>query len=79
VLGDLFAFVPGAIWLVFKISFLLLFFLWFRATFPTLSLRSDHATGLENIYPGDAGLAAGHRAGCAGSCESMVRLSGENR
>jgi NADH-quinone oxidoreductase subunit H len=34
VLGDLFAFVPGAIWLVFKISFLLLFFLWFRATFP---------------------------------------------
>ncbi|HRD48683.1 MAG TPA: NADH-quinone oxidoreductase subunit NuoH [Candidatus Contendobacter sp.] len=33
-LGDLFAFVPGAIWLVFKISLLLLFFLWFRATFP---------------------------------------------
>jgi NADH-quinone oxidoreductase subunit H len=34
VLGGLFAFVPGAIWLVIKISFLLLFFLWFRATFP---------------------------------------------
>ena len=34
VLGALFAFVPGAIWLVLKISFLLLFFLWFRATFP---------------------------------------------
>jgi NADH-quinone oxidoreductase subunit H len=34
VLGELFAFVPGAIWLVLKISFLLLFFLWFRATFP---------------------------------------------
>ena len=34
VLGPLFAFVPGAIWLVIKISFLLLFFLWFRATFP---------------------------------------------
>jgi NADH-quinone oxidoreductase subunit H len=34
VLGELFAFVPGAIWLVFKISILLLFFLWFRATFP---------------------------------------------
>ncbi|CDH43508.1 MAG: NADH-quinone oxidoreductase subunit NuoH [Candidatus Competibacteraceae bacterium] len=33
-LGNLFAFVPGAIWLVLKISFLLLFFLWFRATFP---------------------------------------------
>jgi NADH-quinone oxidoreductase subunit H len=33
-LGALFAFVPGAIWLVLKISFLLLFFLWFRATFP---------------------------------------------
>ncbi len=34
VLGELFAFVPGAIWLVFKISLMLLFFLWFRATFP---------------------------------------------
>ncbi|TVR62440.1 MAG: NADH-quinone oxidoreductase subunit NuoH [Candidatus Competibacteraceae bacterium] len=33
-LGDLFAFVPGAIWLVLKISLLLLLFLWFRATFP---------------------------------------------
>ncbi|HRD67212.1 MAG TPA: NADH-quinone oxidoreductase subunit NuoH [Candidatus Competibacter sp.] len=34
VLGSLFDFVPGAVWLVIKISFLLLFFLWFRATFP---------------------------------------------
>ncbi len=34
VLGELFAFVPGALWLVIKISVLLLFFLWFRATFP---------------------------------------------
>ncbi len=34
VLGELFSFVPGAIWLVIKVSFLLLFFLWFRATFP---------------------------------------------
>jgi NADH-quinone oxidoreductase subunit H len=34
VLGDLFAFVPGAIWLVIKISLMLLLFLWFRATFP---------------------------------------------
>ena len=34
VLGEMFDFVPGAIWLVLKISFLLLFFLWFRATFP---------------------------------------------
>ena len=33
-LGALFAFVPGAIWLVLKISLLLLLFLWFRATFP---------------------------------------------
>ncbi|MBK8182291.1 MAG: NADH-quinone oxidoreductase subunit NuoH [Candidatus Competibacteraceae bacterium] len=33
-LGPLFSFVPGPIWLVIKISFLLLFFLWFRATFP---------------------------------------------
>lgn len=34
VLGQLFSFVPGPIWLVIKIAFLLLFFLWFRATFP---------------------------------------------
>ena len=34
VLGALFGFVPGAIWLTLKISLLLLFFLWFRATFP---------------------------------------------
>ncbi|MDG4550947.1 MAG: NADH-quinone oxidoreductase subunit NuoH [Candidatus Contendobacter sp.] len=34
VLGKLFAFVPGAIWLTLKVSLLLLFFLWFRATFP---------------------------------------------
>ncbi|HCK82140.1 MAG TPA: NADH-quinone oxidoreductase subunit NuoH [Candidatus Competibacter sp.] len=34
VLGALFSVVPGALWLVLKISFLLLFFLWFRATFP---------------------------------------------
>jgi NADH-quinone oxidoreductase subunit H len=33
-LGELFAFVPGVVWLVLKISFMLLFFLWFRATFP---------------------------------------------
>ncbi|KAB2936260.1 MAG: NADH-quinone oxidoreductase subunit NuoH [Candidatus Contendobacter sp.] len=34
VLGALFGFVPGALWLTLKISLLLLFFLWFRATFP---------------------------------------------
>ncbi|MDG4595064.1 MAG: NADH-quinone oxidoreductase subunit NuoH [Candidatus Contendobacter sp.] len=34
VLGPLFDFVPGAIWLTLKVSLLLLFFLWFRATFP---------------------------------------------
>ena len=34
VLGELFAFVPGAIWLIIKISMMLLLFLWFRATFP---------------------------------------------
>jgi len=33
-LGELFAFIPGAIWLVIKISLLLMLFLWFRATFP---------------------------------------------
>lgn len=34
VLGALFSVVPGPLWLVLKIAFLLLFFLWFRATFP---------------------------------------------
>ena len=34
VLGALFNFVPGALWLTLKIALLLLFFLWFRATFP---------------------------------------------
>ena len=34
VLGALFDFVPGALWLTLKIALLLLFFLWFRATFP---------------------------------------------
>ena len=34
VLGALFGFVPGALWLTLKIALLLLFFLWFRATFP---------------------------------------------
>lgn len=34
VLGEFFDFVPGPLWLVMKISFMLLLFLWFRATFP---------------------------------------------
>ena len=34
VLESLFAWVPGIVWLLAKISFFLFFFLWFRATFP---------------------------------------------
>lgn len=34
VLGELFAFVPGIVWFLIKLSFFLLLFLWFRATFP---------------------------------------------
>ena len=34
VLEGLFAWVPGILWLLAKISFFLFFFLWFRATFP---------------------------------------------
>ena len=34
VLEDLFAFVPGIVWILAKTSFLLFLFLWFRATFP---------------------------------------------
>ncbi len=33
-LEDLFSFVPGIVWILLKTSFLLLLFLWFRATFP---------------------------------------------
>lgn len=33
-LGDWFAFVPGPVWLMIKISFFLYCYLWFRATFP---------------------------------------------
>ncbi|HED40533.1 MAG TPA: NADH-quinone oxidoreductase subunit NuoH [Chromatiales bacterium] len=33
-LEDLFAFVPGIVWILAKTSFLLFLFLWFRATFP---------------------------------------------
>lgn len=34
VIGDLFSFVPGILWLILKTGFFLFFFLWFRATFP---------------------------------------------
>ncbi len=34
VLEPMFAWVPGLVWLLAKISFFLFFFLWFRATFP---------------------------------------------
>lgn len=34
VLGDVFFFVPGIIWLLLKISFFLFVYLWVRATFP---------------------------------------------
>ena len=34
VLEPMFAWVPGMVWLLAKISFFLFFFLWFRATFP---------------------------------------------
>ncbi len=34
VLGDLFFFVPGFVWLLLKVSFFLFVYLWVRATFP---------------------------------------------
>jgi len=34
VLGDIFFFVPGIVWLLLKISFFLFVYLWVRATFP---------------------------------------------
>lgn len=34
VLGSLFAWVPGLVWLLAKMAFFLFLFLWFRATFP---------------------------------------------
>jgi NADH:ubiquinone oxidoreductase subunit H len=39
------------IWLGLKTAFCLFLFLWFRATFPALPLRPDHASGLEGVHP----------------------------
>jgi NADH-quinone oxidoreductase subunit H len=33
-IGDLTAFIPGLVWLLGKMFFILFLFLWFRATFP---------------------------------------------
>ena len=50
---------PGLHWLALKIAFFLFCFLWFRATFPALPLRPDHAAGLEGVDPGDHRLDRG--------------------
>ena len=50
----------GIHWFLIKTAFCLFLFLWFRATFPTLSLRSNYALGLEDLYSGY------HRLDCRG-------------
>ena len=44
-------------WLFLKTAFMVSLFVWFRASFPALPLRPDHAAGLEGLHSGDAGLA----------------------
>ena len=39
----------GIHWFLFKLSFFLFCFLWFRAHVPALPLRSDHASRLEGV------------------------------
>ena len=55
-LDPLFAWVPGILWLFLKMAFFLYLYIWMRATFPPLPLRSNHAPGLENTHPGHSDL-----------------------
>ena len=42
--------IPGPIWFILKICFILFIFIWARATLPPLSLRPAHAPRLEGLF-----------------------------
>ena len=69
-----FAWVPGIVWLMAKISLFLFVFLWLRATFPRYPLRPDHAPRLEGVHPDHHRLAGGGGRGRGGRRRPLVRL-----
>jgi hypothetical protein len=72
VLGQLFSFVPGRDLAGDEDFIPAVVFLVVPRHIPAVSLRSDHAVGLESLYPGHAGMVAGHWLGCAGPCRPVV-------
>jgi hypothetical protein len=59
--SPLFNLLPPFGWLLLKVFFIVSMFLWIRADVPALSLRPDHAPGLEGVHPADAGVDRVHR------------------
>ena len=55
-----FTWLPGPLWFILKILICLFVFLWVRATFPALPLRSAHAARLEGLPSLFARLAGAH-------------------
>lgn len=52
ILGDIFFFVPGFIWLLLKVSFFLFVYLWIRATFPRYRYDQLMRLGWKVLIPG---------------------------